>query len=277
MATNTPLKSILKKANYPATSATASKEARDRETALFHANLIQQRKDIELEIVLSIEQLIEFPLATAPHDAANPAPADASAFKKHLRNFQPSDYESLIEERNIDKKCGYTLCANPRPVETGGGFRLIGTNNVKDFRVVPKKELERWCSPACAKRALYVKVQLNESPAWERQSQQADVDLLDEPKSEDGSITSGLQNLQLSEHDILHQNAADLALERGDIGRAAIHGKVKVDIQEKQVSDNAEPPSLGPQELSDQLRSLHLAVEGYKSNFDPDKAIKQAK
>ncbi len=58
MATPPQPKSILKKTPYPATSS--SKEARDREVALYHANLIQQRKDIELEILLSLETLIDY-------------------------------------------------------------------------------------------------------------------------------------------------------------------------------------------------------------------------
>src|SRR4051794_2183759 len=179
ITTNAP-KSILKKPIYPAAKV-SSKEDRDREVALYHANLLQHRKDIELEILLSTETLIDYPLATAPFNASNPSAADALQFKILLRHFQPSDYDALILERNINDHCGYTLCPNPKATDGAAGkYRLIGKyGKAKDFKVVEKAEVEKWCSEACAKRALYVRVQLSESPAWERENYGSDVDLLD--------------------------------------------------------------------------------------------------
>lgn len=247
---------------------------KDRETALYHANLIQQRKDLELEILLSLEQLIDFPLAGPPYNASNPSPSDAAAFKHYLRIFQPSDYDAMIEERNIDKRCGYALCPKPKPEGSGGKYRILGMRGkAKDFRVVEKEEVERWCSDACGKRALYVKVQLNESPAWERESLLSDVDLLDEPKSEEGVVLGGLGRLQLAEGESKVRNSSDLALERGDKGRAAKFGKVEVEIQEKQTSGAAEPPSFPTAELNGQMSNMHLTVEGYISGFDKGKGI----
>jgi RNA polymerase II-associated protein 2 len=260
-------KSILKKATYPATT---SKEDRDREVALYHANLIQQRKDIELNILFSTETLIDYPLAKSPYDASNPAPADVKEFKKLLRPFQPTDYDELIHERNINEKCGYTLCPNARVKDgSGGKYRILGTSGkAKDFRVVAKEELEKWCSEACAKRALYVRVQLSESPAWEREAagSTVNIDLLDEPKSAEGAIVEGLEKLNLDgDQDIKQQNAADLALERGHSGLAAKHGLVDVKIQEKEFRRPALPPALD--DLSGRLDTMHLTLEGHTPEF----------
>jgi RNA polymerase II-associated protein 2 len=267
MATAKQPKSILKKTSYPAT--TSSTEDRDREVALYHANLIQQRKDIELNILLSTETLIDYPLAQSPYDASNPSPTDAREFKRLLRPFQPTDYDELIQERNINEKCGYTLCPNARVKDGGGGkYRLLGTNGkAKDFKVVKKEELEKWCSEACAKRALYVRVQLSESPAWEREAagSTVNIDLLDEPKSADGVIVEGLENLNLRSGEDKKQDAADLALERGDKGLAAKNGLVDVKIQEKDVQRPAEAPSLD--DLSGRLDTMHLTLEGHTSGF----------
>ncbi|KAF4632276.1 hypothetical protein G7Y89_g5861 [Cudoniella acicularis] len=274
MATTKTPKSILKKSSsYPAAATTSSKEERDRGLALYHARLIQSRKDIELEILLSTETLIDYPLASSLYDASNPSPADAKAFKDFLRPFQPSDYDALIVERNINDHCGYTLCPKPRVRETGGGkYRVIGTRGrAKDFRVVEKEELEKWCSDACARRALYVRVQLSESPAWEREAAQSliKIDLLDEPKSEDDSVAEELGQLHLSgeEEQEKKQNTANLALERGDQGRAAHHGLVDVKIQEKEVQRSAEPPSLDEDDLSGRLDTMHLTLEGHTPSF----------
>ncbi|TVY80587.1 RNA polymerase II subunit B1 CTD phosphatase RTR1 [Lachnellula suecica] len=271
-STQTP-KSILKKnTSYPA--ASEARAERDRETALYHANLIQQRKDVEYEILLSTETLIDYPLATSPYDSGNPSPADAKTFKELLRPFQPSDYDVLITERNINERCGYTLCANPPHKERGGGkYRMVGKNGKgKDFKVVDKKELEKWCSEACAKRALYVRVQLSETAAWERGAWESTIkiDLLDEPKSESDTVVEGLQKLQLTE-DVnarKKQGAADLALERGDQkGLAARNGLVDVKILEKDVQREPVAPSLQDEELSDRLDTMHLTLEGHTSSF----------
>lgn len=268
MATAQAPKSILKKPTYPATT---SKSVRDREVALYHANLIQHRKDIELEILLSIETLIDYPLSTAPYSAANPSSADAQQFKILLRPFQPSDYDALILERNINDKCGYTLCANKRTTDGAGGkFRLIGKHGkAKDFKVVEKAEVEKWCSEACARRALYVRVQLSESPAWERENYGADFDLLDEPKSLEDVVADGVAKMDLdySEAENKKQDAADLALERGEKGYAAKKGLVEIAIQENEVNDLPQAPSLDGQDLSERLDSMHLNMEGHTIKF----------
>lgn len=36
------------------------------------------------------------------------------------------------------------------------------------MKVVPKEQIEKWCSDECAERAMYIRVQLVEQPAWER-------------------------------------------------------------------------------------------------------------
>ncbi|RFU28250.1 Protein-serine-threonine phosphatase/4-nitrophenylphosphatase, partial [Scytalidium lignicola] len=267
MATNAPLTSILKKST-PATTTTTSKEDRDRQLALYHATLIQQRKDVEFEILLSTERLIDFPEAAGPYSASNPSPTDAQTFKSLLRPFQPSDYDALIQERNINEHCGYTLCANPRVKETGGGkYRIIGKNGkAKDFRVVNREELEKWCSEACARRALYVRVQLSDTPAWERDAHgatAAPIKLLDEPKSQVEKLSDDLEKMDLDHN----QDAANLALERGDTSSATRNGLVNVTIKEKEVQNPAEPPSLQDEDLSGRLDTLHLTLEGHTTRF----------
>jgi hypothetical protein len=240
---------------------------------LYHARLIQKRKDVELEVLISTETLIDYPLATSPYDAGSPSPADAKTFKDLLRPFQPSDYDALIVERNINERCGYTLCANPPRKDNGGGkYRMVGKHGKgKDFRVVEKKELEKWCSEACAKRALYVRVQLSETAAWEREGVEStvNIDLLDEPKSGAETVMEGLEQMHLTgDENTKKQDSADLALERGDIGHAARNGLVDVKILEKAVERKPEAPSLiSDEDLSGRLDTMHLAVEGHTERF----------
>ncbi|KAL3419742.1 RNA polymerase II subunit B1 CTD phosphatase RPAP2 [Phlyctema vagabunda] len=276
-ATKAP-KSILKKSTYPYPANASSKEERDREVALYHANLIQERKDIELNILLSTETLIDHPVQRSPrYDAANPAVSDAQSFKSHIEFFQPSDYDAMIVERNINESCGYALCPKPRLKDGHGGkYRLIGnTGRAKNFKILEKEELEKWCSEACAKRALYVRVQLSETPAWERSARfNTDIELLDEPKSELDHAAEGLAKMDLSGADTQEnrQDAANLALERGDRGFAAKQGLVGVTIQEKTVHRPAEPPSLSENDLNGRLENMHLTLEGHTIRFGSDKS-----
>ncbi|PVH83509.1 hypothetical protein DL98DRAFT_486287 [Cadophora sp. DSE1049] len=284
MATPQQIKSILKK--YPSQPSSSTQpsnttppssesktfEERTREIALYHAQLIQQRKDIELEILLSTETLIDYPLSQPPHyTASSPSPSDASTFKNLLTPFTTSDYDALIEERNINEHCGYTLCPNERLRERGGGtYRLLGMNGkAKDFRVVRKEELEKWCSEGCARRALYVKVQLSETPAWERGASAVGsrIDLLDEPMSVGDTVMEGIESLDLDGEgsERRGREERDLALERGDRGMGAKGGLVDVKVLERDVERKVEPPSLGEEELSGKLE--HLALEGYTSKF----------
>ncbi|EHK98392.1 hypothetical protein M7I_5767 [Glarea lozoyensis 74030] len=237
-------KPILKKTSYPATPvrntsttiSTPSREERDRETALQHARILQARKEVELDILSAIEELLDYPLAGPPHDSSNPSVEDAQTFKNLLKPFQPSDYDDLIVERNIGENCGYALCAKPRVKDPlGGKYRIVGTRGrAKDFKSFVK------------------------------------IDLLDEPKSQD--IVGGLEKMNLDDKEIQDstQNRQDLALERGDQSFASRNGLVDVKILEKDVKREAEAPSL-EEDLSGKLNTMHLSLEGHLPRFEQQK------
>jgi hypothetical protein len=131
-----------------------------REIALSHAHYLQIRKTIELSILTSLEELVDYPHATS-------TPLD---LKCHLRYFQPSDFDSLMEEREICGKCGYPLCGNPRrrlPGDKQSKYVLVDKGK-KSMRFVEATKLERFCGDECAKRGYWIRVQLSQEPAWTR-------------------------------------------------------------------------------------------------------------
>ncbi|KAI4127108.1 MAG: hypothetical protein LQ347_004733 [Umbilicaria vellea] len=221
------LKSILKKsanlAAIPSPPAAISRKDRNRETALHHARLIQQRKDVEQLILTSTETLLDLP-SNSTSDPAHPSPAEAAFVKELLKPFQPSDYDSLIEERNIDGRCGYVLCPRPHTSEnTSAKFRILqGTGKgLHALKVVRTEKLEQWCSEECAKRALYVRVQLSEVPAWTRTtSVGGDIELRGEKHDIAGEFATPIEGIALlgldSNRDGLTEAMKDLALERGE-------------------------------------------------------------
>lgn len=170
------LKQALKQTVEPATVKLAAakdedadaRHQRNLDLALHHARLIQDQKDAQAEILQSIETLLDFP-TTADADPKYPSEEDAARFKALVVSFQPGDYDSLIEERTAADLCGYTLCPRPPKKQNASGkVRILRSKG--DFQVVPKEKVEIWCSKECARRALYIKVQLLEEPAWTRKA-----------------------------------------------------------------------------------------------------------
>jgi len=247
---------------------------RHLETAVHHANVLEERKQVEGRVLEAILTLMDFP--TSPEaDPKRPTASDALLFTEAIAPFQPADYDSLIEERNIADKCGYALCPRPkRRAPSTAKKQFIDT--AKGVQIVDKKTLEVWCSDDCARRALYVKVQLNEEPAWLRQgSGGTKIELMVENAEEFRAVLP----LRLKqepkppapkpeEEDIAAAWAArddalaDLAVERGETpGRLSKANKELVQdrIRERVASAPPVPPSLPEHSLG----QSHMAIEGH--------------
>ncbi|CAK7270052.1 hypothetical protein SEPCBS57363_003906 [Sporothrix epigloea] len=319
---NRPLKGILKKPSTPApdpevevnddhTSSAVSRPAThsrrlrteqdNAEIARKHAAIVQQRRDLEAIIFQNIETLTNLPVAKGPGiSAANPAAEDIATFRDLVRIFQPGDYGDLIEERNTYDSCGYSLCPNKRRKYAGGGaWKLVNTGR-KDFGIVARGELEKWCSDNCARRALYIKVQLNETAAWERvgiPDIQIDLMVEDAVKGEkevpdaavasEAALVQDLARLKLGEERRQAQIANALAMERGDASTdkgsnaEGDYGQperimpprpstlVDINIVEKKVVMVPTVPTLQRNEDTSSAGddTSHLVVEGHKIQF----------
>lgn len=266
MATPTPKpKGILKKTG----ASVPEPDERARAVAVQHAAIIHDRRLLSDTISDNIISLAKLPASPSPpHTAASPSAEDAEAFKAQVRLFQPSDYEDLIEERNCLGRCGYVLCPKPRMrVKQAGEFKLVNYGR-SDFSIVPKKEIERWCSQACARRAMYVKVQLNETAAWERAGIEGiKIDLYEEPnkpKKDDAAsrLADDLQKLRVEADIKSARDARELALERGDVGGQETKRSVEVTVQENTIKRKPQNPSLQDGDNG------HLLLEGHKTKFD---------
>lgn len=260
-------KSILKKP-----SSKPSSSARDAQAlAHQHAQIIQHRKDLEAQILDDLVLLSTYPQSTV--DPTKPSPQDAADFKAHVRLFQPSDYDDLVEERNTNNLCGYTLCSKPRR-RTGPGGEW--TLNAKSGGIVKRKDVESWCSQGCKRRALYVKVQLNETAAWERAGiPDIEIELYDEDRSgetEAEKTTREMEKLRLEDERQAARDTAVLAMERGETSSLKRGAKtaVPVRLKEKATTATTAPPTGVFEDEGDD----HLKVEGYRSKTG-DKARKQ--
>lgn len=229
--------------------------------ALQHAHQIQAQKDAEEMILDRIIELLSLPSSPSA-DPATPSPQDAQLFKSALYPFRPSDYDSLVTERNNEDLCGYGLCPRKNRKDSYAGdqsFRFkYGAKGSgpggrgRSMDIVSSDNIEKWCSDQCAERALYIRVQLGEKPVWERRAndtQAKKIQLLEEgraksrtPKAESSKaavrtshlngtdVTAGMRNLDIQDS----ERSQELALERGDTSHVLRHGRVGVHIKEKE-------------------------------------------
>ncbi|KAL8932760.1 MAG: hypothetical protein Q9216_006692, partial [Gyalolechia sp. 2 TL-2023] len=249
-----PRKSILKSSSNTTKDGlkppTLSRDERNRQLALQHAHLLQHRKDIEARNLVSTERLLDLPsFSTASSETSI---TDTKVVKDALKTFQPSDYDALVEERNIDQKCGYVLCTRKnRSRDLSQKYRIITGSKEADFKVVEPKELEKWCSDECGRMALYLRVQLSEEPAWTREWQAAEpIELYSErilanAKSDD-SIELVWQASEKRAFSDTKQRRNDrmteLAIERGDRGKIeSLSAKVAMDVKENAHADYKVP------------------------------------
>ncbi|KXT15978.1 hypothetical protein AC579_1442 [Pseudocercospora musae] len=249
-----PVKSILKqpKKRTPVVTddqkaqAQADKDRKNLNIALAHAYRIQHRKDAEAHILNSITFLIDLPAASAFTSK------EAIAFAHHVRIFQPSDLDSLVEERRIDGKCAYTLCHNKPRIHT------IGPR--AEWKL--KKGMSDYCSNECAKKNLFIKTQLSELPAWERAPEQhPEIQLHadDRPPDDDNAVRRANRAARV---DAWRQEVADdkeLAAERGETTASFRPKQVMADgIVEKQPSNR---PPRAPD--ADEIERDAGAIEGF--------------
>lgn len=217
-------------------------------------------------------------------DPKRPSASDALRFRDLMTPFQPSDYDSLIEERNIADKCGYALCPRPkRKAPSSAKKHFIDTD--RGVEIVDKKVLEVWCSDDCARRALYVKVQLNEEPAWSRQGGLGEkIELMVENAEEHHKALplrlkkEGATSTRPKPQDAdeiaaawaLRDDAlADLAMERGEKqGRLS---KANKDLLTANIKERISTSSTPPTAPSQSDGQSHMAIEGHvpRSNNRP--------
>jgi hypothetical protein len=267
---------------------------------LHHANQIQARKEVEDIILSRIENLLLLP-SSSTAVASSPSSADASTFKSALQLFQPSDYDNLILERNIEGSCGYVLCSNAhRKEDPKVKFRIQWGESGsgpggrgREMRIVPKDNIVKWCSDECAERAMYIRVQLSEIPAWERTDANGiQILLLEEGRAQRSrnmgmamqdaqeveqkmqdlvmgdenrhmkSLASDMAMLNVRDEESSGQPAKLLAMERGDTiaGPGLGAGRVGVHIAENEHAGSAAVSAPIP----DARSSKGGSIEGYR-------------
>jgi hypothetical protein len=260
------------------------------EVALQHAQQIQTQKDAEEVILTRILELLELP-SSPTADPATPSEEDTNKFKYALATFRPSDYDNLILERNYEDSCGYTLCPRKHRKQNtgrggGGGFQFkYGPKGSgpggrgRSVEIVPQDQVEKWCSDACAERALWIRVQLSEEPVWERRADDKrgiNILLLEEARarrlkapaatSTIASVADDMNNMMLGNSS---NRSRTLAMERGDTSSVRRDGRVPFTLRENELGDHsaASAPQLRPEDMDGG------SIEGYVPRRQDERAV----
>ncbi|KAL8640716.1 MAG: hypothetical protein Q9228_002392 [Teloschistes exilis] len=255
LSANQAAKSILKQSSAISKEnpkvPTLSGEEHNRQLALHHARLLQDRKDMESQILASTEKLLEFP-SSQTASPSDPSAEDIATVKEALWLFQPSDYDALVEERNINNQCGYIFCprANKR-LDAGGKYRIV-IGRKTDLKVVDSTELEKWCSDSCGHSALYLRAQLSNEPAWTRDSKIGDPLLIykerdHQSQGHNTSTPQAVEDANLTRDKATKSRLEELAVERGDKHNTkTVSTKVTLRVKENtnQGREAPVPPSM---------------------------------
>lgn len=247
MAAKVPAKSILKQPKLPTrtdavdeSKAKAEKDQKNLAIALHHARRIQDQKDVQSQILQSIEFLIDVPQAKVF------TREEAQVFISRVQQFQPSDLDDLAEERRIDGRCGYVLCANEPRIKTGNRPSWMASQNSTDY-----------CSNECLRKAMYVKTQLSSIPAWEREPGQQPSIILHENDRSSAAEARETERLRRLQHAREGQEA--LAEERGETTASFRPQQVmKENVVEKRTVAYQPLSSIHGSSIS------HTAIEGHE-------------
>lgn len=265
-----PPKGILKKPKSSAVAAPPPSEPaplpREQQIAIAQAQLLlrQRGEEIKPPVPLEVfERLSQFPTVREPcFSAANPSPDDAREFINTVADFMPREYMDLIEERNCLGNCGYTLCPRPRR-QFVGEFKVLRTG------VAKTADLNMWCSDECARRALFIRVQL-ENPSYLRKDGKmlVKIELREEgqiaPKKQPekkpddvDKLAHAVEEIYIDKKQQTARDATMLATERGD--NQVLGRQVDVTIREKTSTAPAKAPDLDDE--------AHLMIEGHRPTF----------
>jgi hypothetical protein len=271
-------KGILKKPkSTPGASAPPPSEPTplplEQQIAIQQAKLLLQQRGEDIKPPVSLdtfERLSKFPVTRgASINAASPSPEDVREFIEAVQDFLPREYQDLIEERNCLGNCGYALCPRPRR-KFKGEFKILSSGIAK------VADLNMWCSDDCARRALFIKVQLDNPSYVKKNGQQVvKIELDDESKhsnrrqalkngaakTDESELAKSMERLEIDKRTQTTRDKTALAVERGDARRPT--QQVEVTIHEKSTTAPAKAPDLDG--------DAHLMVEGHKPTFSTSK------
>ncbi|ALC38324.1 CG34183, partial [Drosophila busckii] len=89
---------------------------------------------------------------------------EESAFLAMLCEIGPENYNDIVDERHINKLCGYPLCSATVIKVPTKQYQICAAKN----KVYDITERKKFCSGHCFKASEFIKSQIPTSPLWLR-------------------------------------------------------------------------------------------------------------
>ncbi|EAT43556.1 AAEL005036-PA [Aedes aegypti] len=178
---------------------------------------------------------------------------DVDQFLVMLRDINQSHFDDVVQERAIQKICGYPLCLNEL-VNIPQQKYVISLSNKKVYDITERKN---FCSGDCYKASNFVKEQMLTSPLWLRDQEDIpEFRLLNTPSQASLSVqttTTTVTKIEISQEPTVEINIDELRIvektypassskgDQNDGGRRSIQEGSEVDlsIRESESSGNS--------------------------------------
>ncbi|XP_043287224.1 putative RNA polymerase II subunit B1 CTD phosphatase RPAP2 isoform X2 [Venturia canescens] len=115
---------------------------------------------------------------------------DSDWLIKNLPSINRSHMEDVAEERSIVKLCGYVLCDNPLTKVVNKQYQISTLRN----KVYDVGKVKNYCSFGCYRAAKFLMEQIQTSPLWLRDQEQAPYfELMEKTNNGDRSSPPGVE------------------------------------------------------------------------------------
>ena len=145
--------------------------------------------------------------------------------------MQPHQYDDVVTERSIERRCGYPVCSNALVRR-----RNYNTHITKSGGIIPVADLDQYCSEKCYVASQYFRHQLSNEPVYLRSKGASDAVQL----MHDDDVTALAENLSKGARLVAESKKTIEA----EIPQAALL-ESKVVVVERS-SDPAAPPPAAP-------------------------------
>ncbi|PIC13856.1 hypothetical protein B9Z55_027453 [Caenorhabditis nigoni] len=190
-----------------------------------------------------------------------------SELEEHLPHLHGLGWDEVIEERFVNKQCGFPACSQNPPKKTKTQMFQIDKKEGKIYEFC--KQRSKFCSEKCYQKNLFVRNQLDEHPLWITGMTEARMNK--KYKVPDETFVSPVAEKVEKEEESIEFVADQIIAKVQNL-------KLNEEYQEPKVQDSDEIPEKEPYKLTDDDKEFIKSIKQFKTNnFGPAKDPKPKK
>ncbi|EFP13325.1 hypothetical protein CRE_12156 [Caenorhabditis remanei] len=191
---------------------------------------------------------------------------DVSDLQEHLPHLHCDGWDEVIEERFVNKQCGFPACSRDPPKKTRTQMFQIDKKEGKIYEFC--KQRSKFCSEKCYQKNLFVRKQLDEHPLWI--TGMNDVRMNKKYEVPDESFVSPVPEKSEPEED----KEPSIEFVSDSIIAKVQNLKLNEEYEEPKVIDSDEPEK-EPYKLTEEDKDFIKSIRKFKTaNFGPSPVAK---